>query len=215
MRKILAGTFVLALLAVALAGPPIDYELTCGEDGELIGVLSLTEGKVHVALVEDAKCDVTLVVKGPDDAPAISVAVNWDAEPPTAMAAVDEVDVEVVDLIVVPEVAIDGMLTAQRLRTAAMEMRREAAERGETDRDRDRSSPGTTNAPSDGVPARRRAARRRSRWPARRRAARRRNRRGARQASLSVGPTEKHPIPGGRVRRPPDRRWATARMVAP
>jgi hypothetical protein len=152
MRRILAGTFVLALLAVAIAGPPIDYEIYCGEGGELIGVLSLTEGKVHAALVEGAECLGEVVVKGPDDAPEISVAVNWEPEPPTATAAVDEGEPEVVDLIVVPEVAIDGMLNAQRLRTAAMEMRREAAERGETDRDRDRSSWDDEGAPGDGEP---------------------------------------------------------------
>ncbi|MBW6457356.1 MAG: hypothetical protein K0A98_15850, partial [Trueperaceae bacterium] len=137
MRRILAGTFALALLAVAFAAPPIDYELTCGEDGGLIGVLSLTEGKVRVALVEGASCDAEegIVVVGPEGAPAIGVEVDWDAEPPTATATVAEADAEVVDLVVVPEVAIDGMLDAQRLRAAAMEMRRQAAERGEAERD--------------------------------------------------------------------------------
>lgn len=152
MRKLLASTFVLALLAAAIAAPPIDYELTCGED--LIGVLSLTEGKVHVALVEGASCEAEegVTVWAPEGAPAISVEVDWEAEPPTATASVDDVAAEVVDLVVVPEVAIDGMLDAQRLRVAAMEMRREAAERGETDRDRDRSSWGDDGAPGDGEP---------------------------------------------------------------
>lgn len=150
MRKLLASTFVLGLFAMAFAGPPIDYELTCGED--LIGVLSLTEGKLHVALVEGASCDDDLSVVAPDDAPPIAVDVDWTAEPPTATATVDDVAAEVVDLVVVPEVAIDGMLDAQRLRAAAMEMRREAAERGETDRDRDRSSWDDEGAPGDGEP---------------------------------------------------------------
>jgi hypothetical protein len=149
MRRILASTFVLGLLAVALAAPPIDYELNCGE--ELIGVLSLTEGKVHVALVEGASCDGVLSVEIPDGAPAIAVEVDWSTEPPTATATVDDVAAEVVDLIVVPDVAIDGMLTAQRLRAAAMEMRREAAERGETDRDR--TSWDDEGAPGEGEPA--------------------------------------------------------------
>ncbi|MFU8889554.1 MAG: hypothetical protein ACNA8N_13245, partial [Trueperaceae bacterium] len=135
MRRILAGTFALALLAVAFAAPPIDYELTCGEDGGLIGVLSLTEGKVRVALVEGAFCDEAVFVAGPEGAPAIAVGIDWDAEPLEVEATVDEADAEVVDLVVVPEVAIDGMLDAQRLRAAAMEMRRQAAERGEAERD--------------------------------------------------------------------------------
>lgn len=150
MRKLLASTFVLALFAMAFAGPPIDYELTCGAGGELVGVLSLTEGKVHVALVEGASCDDVLSVVAPEGAPAISVEVDWEAEPPTATATVDDVAAEVVDLVVVPEVAIDGMLDAQRLRAAAMEMRRVAAERGETDRDR--SSWDDEGAPGDGEP---------------------------------------------------------------
>jgi hypothetical protein len=154
MRRILAGTFVLALLAVAFAGPPIDYEISCGE-GEaaiLIGVLSLTEGKVHVALVEGSVCAENVFAVGPDDAPAIGVGVDWTEDPPVITVTVDEVGAEAVDLVVVPPEAVDGMLNAQRLRTAAMEMRREAAERGEADRDRDRSSWDDEGAPGDGEP---------------------------------------------------------------
>ncbi len=150
MRKLLASTFVLALLAVAIAAPPIDYDLTCGE--ELIGVLSLTEGKVHVALVEGASCETEdgVVVVVPEGAPEISVDVVWATEPPTVTATVGEDDAEVVDLVVVPQVAIDGMVDAQRLRAAAMEMRREAAERGEADRDR--IAWDDEGAPGDGEP---------------------------------------------------------------
>jgi len=130
MRRILAGVFVLTLLAVALAAPPIDYELTCGEGGELIGVLSLTEGKVHVALVAEAVCDgVDVFVSGPDGAPEIGVIVDWDTDPPTVTVTVDEAEADDVDLVVVPPVAVDGMLNAQRLRAAAMERRAEAMER--------------------------------------------------------------------------------------
>jgi hypothetical protein len=155
MRKLLASTFVLGLFAMAFAAPPIDYELTCGDD--LIGVLSLTEGKVHVALVEDAFCDVDLVVKGPDDAPTVSIEIeDWEAESLEVDVTIgvdeDAVEADVVDLVVVPAVAIDGMLDAQRLRAAAMEMRREAGERGETERDRDRSSWDDDGAPGEGEP---------------------------------------------------------------
>jgi len=135
MRKILAGTFVLTLLAVAFAGPPIDYALTCGEGGELIGVLSLTEGKVHVALVEDFVCDgVDVFVVGPEGAPAVAVEVDWDTEPPITVTIGDE-PVGAVDLVVVPQVAIDGMENAQRLRAAAMEMRAQAEARREAARE--------------------------------------------------------------------------------
>ncbi|MFO8150691.1 MAG: hypothetical protein R6T93_10360 [Trueperaceae bacterium] len=153
MRKLLASTFVLALLAVAIAAPPIDYDLTCGD--ELIGVLSLTEGKVHVALVEGASCaGGAILVEGPE-VPAVSVEVDdWDAEPLVIHVTIgvddDAVEADDVDLVMVPEVAIDGMLDAQRLRAAAMEMRREAAERGETDRDR--IAWDDEGAPGDGEP---------------------------------------------------------------
>ncbi|MFO8150240.1 MAG: hypothetical protein R6T93_08085 [Trueperaceae bacterium] len=154
MRKLLASTFVLALLAVAIAAPPIDYELTCGED--LIGVLSLTEGKVHVALVEgagDVECDAVdgVVVFIFEEDPELTVMIEWgDGQP--VVTVENGAGLLDVDLIVVPQVAIDGMLDAQRLRAAAMEMRREAAERGETDRDRDRSSWDDEGAPGDGEP---------------------------------------------------------------
>ena len=154
MRNILAAMLVLVLFAAAFAGPPVDYELNCGEgDGAiLIGVLSLTEGKVHVALLEDFVCEgVDVVVVGPDLEPEVVVLVDLDAEPPvTVTIDAAPVPVEDVDLVVVPQVAIDGMLTAQRLRTAAMEMRREAAERGETDRDR--IAWDDDGAPGDGEP---------------------------------------------------------------
>ncbi len=128
MRRILAST--LALFAVAFAGPPIDYELTCGEGGTLVGVLSLTQGKVHVAFVAGSVCDVDVVVTGPDAMPAIEVVVRWGTDPlgvtvtiDGADAAIDDVDVVTV---MVPAVAVDGMLDAQRLRAAALERRAEA-----------------------------------------------------------------------------------------
>ena len=153
MRRILASTFVLALLTVALAAPPIDYELTCGEGGPLVGVLSLTEGEVHVALVEGVVCqeDVDVFAVVPEGAPTVEVTVDWTAEPIEPVVEV-EGEERSIDLVVVPQVAVDGMLTAQRLRAAAMEMRREAAERGETDRDRDRASWDDDGAPGDGEP---------------------------------------------------------------
>lgn len=151
MRKILAITFVLALFAVAFAGPPIDYELTCGEAGDLVGVLSLTEGKVRVALVEGFVCDgVDVFVVGPEGAPAITVTATWAMDPPAITVTVDAVYAEVVTLVVVPPVAVDGMLNAQRLRAAAMEMRQQGAERGELDRDR--VSWDDEGAPGDGEP---------------------------------------------------------------
>jgi len=161
MRKFLASTFVLALFAVAFAGPPIDYELLC-ETGvapdavqQLIGVLSLTEGGVHVALVAEVVCDgADVIVSGPVGAPEIGVIVDWDTDPPTVTVTIDEADADEVNLVVVPQVAVEGMLNAHRLRAAAMEMRaeaearRDAARAGEHDESDDRESSG----PPAGVP---------------------------------------------------------------
>ncbi len=160
MRKILATMFVLALVAAAFAGPPIDYELNCETPGDpdpvqqLVGVLSVTEGGLHVALIEGAESfgcvldegSVTLILEGE---PTLTVAITWvDGQPVVEVKQGDEP--LRIDLVVVPQVAIDGMLTAQRLRAAAMEMRREAAERGETDRDR--TSWDDEGAPGSGEP---------------------------------------------------------------
>jgi len=165
MRKFLASTFVLALFAVAFAGPPIDYELFCETEvdpvpvQQLIGVLSLTEGGVHVALVEGASCaEGDIVVIGPDSASVVVEVEAWDAEPLVVTVTIFDGDVaveaDVVNLVVVPQVAVDGMLDAHRLRAAAMLLRDEAAARrdaaraGEYDAFDDREASG----PPAGVP---------------------------------------------------------------
>jgi hypothetical protein len=155
MRKFLASTFVLALFAVAFAGPPIDYELFCVEDGELIGVLSLTEGKVHVALVAEVVCDgANVFVSGPDS--ALAIVVDWTTDPPTVTVTIDDVEAyaDDVDLVVVPQVAIDGMLNAHSLRAVAMLLRDEAAARRDAARagEHDASDDREASGPPEGVP---------------------------------------------------------------
>jgi hypothetical protein len=164
MRKFLASTFVLALFAVAFAGPPIDYELFCETEvdpvpvQQLIGVLSLTEGGVHVALVEGASCaEGIVVVPGPDSAPVVLVEVeDWDAEPLVVMVTIGEVDdaVEADVVVVVPQVAVTGMLNAHSLRAAAMLLRDEAAARRDAARagEHDASDDREASGPPEGVP---------------------------------------------------------------
>ena len=168
MRKFLASTFFLTLFAVAFAGPPIDYELYCVTEVEpetvqqLIGVLSITEGGVHVALVEGAEsfgCYAEggevgvgkLIVEGE---PELTVEIEWiDGQPVVTVMDGEESLVDLVT-VVVPQVAIDGMLNAQRLRAAAMDRRqeaqakREAAREGEYGESGDREPSG----PPEGVP---------------------------------------------------------------
>ena len=166
MRKFLASTFVLTLFAMAFAGPPIDHELYCVTEVEsetvqqLIGVLSITEGGVRVALVDGAESFgcyaeggfVKLIL---EDEPELTVEIEWiDGQPfVTVMDGENPLDANLVT-VVVPHVAIDGMLNAQRLRAAAMDRRqeaqakREAAREGEYGESDDREPSG----PPEGVP---------------------------------------------------------------
>jgi len=147
MRRFLASTFVLTLFAMAFAGPPIDHELYCVTEVEpetvqqLIGVLSITEGGVRVALVDGAESFGCYVEGGfvkliLEDEPELTVEIEWRNGQPfvTVMDGEDPLDVGVVT-VVVPQVAVDGMLNAQRLRAAAMERRQEAQAKREAARE--------------------------------------------------------------------------------
>jgi len=58
MKRILLSTLFLAAFGLALAGPPVDYQLYCAVDNvvgdEPIGVASLVDDQLHVALIDGA-----------------------------------------------------------------------------------------------------------------------------------------------------------------
>jgi len=150
MTRILIGLLFTAMLGAAFAGPPIDFEVVCGEGAEapLVGVLSLVEGNAHLALLPDVLCEDDLVVVSVGDS-ELELALTWDADTQTWSLVVDSIPYEddAVKVVTVPPEAIAGMLEAHRRRTAAFERaaanRERAQERardqaGELDRDRDR-----------------------------------------------------------------------------
>lgn len=156
MQRILVGIFTLALLGAAMAGPPVDYELFCDEvdDASVIGVLSITEGKVHVALLADVACD-TVIVAAPDGAPDVAVTLTADDEGLVVGVWIDtEPYAGELSVQVVPQVALDGMLTAQRLRHAAMTAAQANQERARERVEERREGTPPEDAPAYGAPGR-------------------------------------------------------------
>lgn len=158
MQRILTSLFTLSLLGLALAAPPVDYELTCvpadvEADVFLLGVVSVTEDGVKVALVDGVTCEAPdVIVVSPDGAVIVDVDWSGDEGPVVTVSVFDEATggyAEFIDgadgeqvLDVVPLVAVEGMQGAHRNRAAAME-RRESAEEERTvglDRARERAS---------------------------------------------------------------------------
>lgn len=149
MQRILTSLFTLSLLALglALAAPPVDYELTCVPDDVeadvvLLGVLSVTEDGVKVALVDGVTCEAPdAIVVSPEG--AVTVAIDWTGEdgPVVTVSVFDDESGEYVEFVdgvdgeqvvdVVPLVAVEGMQGAHRNRAAAME-RREAGQEERT-----------------------------------------------------------------------------------
>jgi hypothetical protein len=150
MTRILIGLLFTAMLGAAFAGPPIDFEVVCGEDAEatLVGVLSLVEGQAHLALLPDVVCEESFVVVAVGDS-ELEVGLTWDVDSQTWSLVVGETTYEgdALKVVTVPQEAIAGMLAAHRQRTAAFEraaanreraLERAREEAGELDRDRDR-----------------------------------------------------------------------------
>ncbi len=121
MKRTWISAAFLVLAGMALAQPPVDYELYCGEGDEapLIGVASVTADHVHVALLAGATCDD--IVVAPEAGFTVAIAADALGDATVTVAFDDpEVDAEVT-VNQVPQVALDGMLGAHKLRAAAME----------------------------------------------------------------------------------------------
>lgn len=142
MKRILLGILFLAAFGMALAGPPVDYQLYCEVEGELgegpIGVASLVEEQLHVALVDGAleACDVVdgfVTVAGypqgvdpTDPDTEASFFLTFDE----AYAFVPDVDPQFETTIdEVPQVAIEGKLGAMQNRAEAFQRAEEARAR--------------------------------------------------------------------------------------
>ncbi len=148
MKRILLSTLFLAAFGLALAGPPVDYQLYCEvTDSETsmttfepVGVASEVEGERHVMLADGA-------LAGCDDVEGF---VTVDGYPqgidPTAEGAVasffltfddtftfvaDEEPLFETTLDEVPQVAVDGKLGAMQNRAEAFQRAEAARTRAE------------------------------------------------------------------------------------
>ena len=142
MKRVLLGTLFLAAFGLALAGPPVDYELYCEVEGELqsVGVASEVDGARHVMLVDGALagCD---VVEGFVTVAGYPQGIDPTAEgaPASFFLTFDETFAFVPDeeplfettLDEVPQVAVDGKLGAMQNRAEAFQRAEAARTRAE------------------------------------------------------------------------------------
>jgi hypothetical protein len=141
MKRILLGTLLLAAFGLALAGPPVDYQLYCVVEDvagdEPIGVASLVDDQLHVALIDGAlaECEGTVVGMAEGE-PVFTVTVfTFDESGELTDFQVafteDETLQPSTNAEELPAVAIEGMLGAQQNRADAFRMAEEARARGE------------------------------------------------------------------------------------
>ncbi len=136
MKRTLMTTLFLTLFGMALAGPPVDVRLVCGEgeDAPLVGVASLVEDQLHVALIDGALEACTEGVYGVTDGATVFTLSYTLVD-----GAIADVDVAYEDAAYeptltyaeVPEVAVEGKLGAQQNREAAFERAADARARAE------------------------------------------------------------------------------------
>lgn len=141
MKRSLIGTLLLTVFGMAFAGPPVDYQLTCDVEVTpvLVGVASLVEDQLHVALIAGAleACPVVddlYVVSGfLAGAETASFQLTFDMDGLMAgVAFVDDPEYAPdVNVEVVPEEAVAGKLGAQQNRAEAFARAQEAHERAQ------------------------------------------------------------------------------------
>lgn len=125
MKRTLSSLMFLAVFGMALAGPPVDVPLVCGasEDAPVVGVASLVEDQLHLALIAGALEACTDGVYGVMDGATIltvSYAIEDGAVADVQVAiAADPEATPSLSYAEVPAVAVEGMLAAVRNREAA------------------------------------------------------------------------------------------------
>jgi hypothetical protein len=136
MKRTLITTLFLTLLGLALAAPPVDVRLVCGEgeDAPLIGVASLVEDQLHVALIDGALEACTEGVYGVADGATV-FAMSYtlvDGElTDVDVAFEDAAYAPTLTYAQLPEVAVEGKLGAQQNREAAFARAEDARARAE------------------------------------------------------------------------------------
>jgi len=135
MKRTLITLMFLALFGMALAGPPVDVQLVCGEgeDAPLVGVASLVEDQLHVSLIDgalEACVDGVYGVADGETVFTLSYTVVDGAVTDVQVAfGADPEYLPTLTFAEVPEVAVEGKLGAQRNREAAFERATQARER--------------------------------------------------------------------------------------
>jgi hypothetical protein len=172
MKRTLITLMSMAVFGMALAGPPVDVQLVCGEteDAPIIGVASLVEDQLHLSVIDGAlEACLDGVFGVADGATVFTVTPLLDEAGAITDVQVtfaeDEAYAPSLSYATVPEVAVEGMLGAQRNRAAAQERaaqaRDQAHERageapfgepsdGDQDRDRDRDQDCDPTCDGDG-----------------------------------------------------------------
>ncbi len=152
MKRVLLTLMCLTTFGMAVAGPPVDVQLVCGEgeDAPLVGVASLVEDQLHVALIEgalDACADGVYGVA--DDATVFTVSfvvVDGVLDDVQVVFVADPEFVPALTYAEVPEVAALGKLGAQQNRAMAHERATQARERAA-----EHAGGPIMNAPDDGA----------------------------------------------------------------
>jgi hypothetical protein len=130
VTRILAALFALLLIGSA-AAQPVDYILECTTTDDVtveIGLVSFVDNTYRVAVLEGATCEGTLSLAG-----AAHLAVEAEDGNLTTITITDlnaELDAEapLIEIVQVPQVALDGMMGAAENRAAAGERRGQGEE---------------------------------------------------------------------------------------
>jgi hypothetical protein len=137
MKRTLITLMSVAVFGMALAGPPVDVQLVCGEaeDAPIIGVASLVEDRLHLSVIDGAlEACLDGVFGVADGTTVFTVAYTLEdgvASGVQVTFAEDEAYAPKLSYATVPEVAVEGMLGAQRNRAAAAERAAQARERAQ------------------------------------------------------------------------------------
>lgn len=114
MKNVVMGTVLMVVLGVAMAQAPEDYTLLC--DGDVIGSAAYVDGELRVALSEGVTCEGTVSVEQDGDL-IVTLEVDDDGATLVTVTRLEGSASAVAEEL--PQVAIDGMATAQEKRGEA------------------------------------------------------------------------------------------------
>lgn len=116
MKNVWMGMVWMVLLGAAMAQAPEDYTLLC--DGDVFGTAAYVDGELRVALSEGVTCEGTVSV-GQDGDLIVTLELADDGATLVTITDLEGSVSAVAEAGEVPQVAIDGMATAQEQRAEA------------------------------------------------------------------------------------------------